>query len=80
MKCPLCEYPYLKKARLDVYLCYRCKVAWLIHKLSSYKTFEEASKLSDDEYMKHTHLQNIIGHYDNCDKIVFPLKDDKDEG
>ena len=48
MKCPLCEYPYLKKARLDVYWCNRCKKAWLIHKLSSYKTFEEASELYDE--------------------------------
>ena len=61
----------MKKARLDVYWCKHCSSSWTIHELS-YKTLGEASKISDDEYMRQTHIQNIIGHYDNSDKISFP--------
>ena len=49
MYCPKCHSP-MEKARLDVYWCKYCSTSWLVHKLS-YKSLEEASKLSDDEYM-----------------------------
>jgi len=72
MYCPKCHSP-VEKARLDVWWCKYCQTTHMIHKLS-YKSLEEASEISDDEYMKQTHIQNIIGHYDNSDKIAFPPK------
>lgn len=44
MNCPKHKVR-MKKARLDVYWCDECDHAWLIHKLTSYDTIEEASKI-----------------------------------
>jgi len=49
----------LVKARLDVYWCEECKRAWLIHKLS-YKSYEEASTLRDDEALRQSFLGPLI--------------------
>ena len=47
----------VRKAKLDTYWCDECDHAWLIHKLSSYKTLEEASHIPTrneiyDSFMK----------------------------
>jgi len=43
MKCPRCGSE-VKKARLDVYWCEKCKAAYLIHRLH-YKSYIEASAI-----------------------------------
>jgi len=55
MLCPKHKI-WLKKARLDVYWCDECQGAWLIHKLSTYKTFEEASKTDIDKILRRSFL------------------------
>jgi len=58
MKCPKCNV-WLKKVRLDVYWCEECECAWLIHKLSTYKTFEEASKTNYEEQLEADFLEPL---------------------
>ena len=48
MYCPRCNET-MEKARLDVYWCYGCNEAWLIHKLSTYKSLKEASRVVTKE-------------------------------
>jgi len=42
MNCPKHNEVELEKMYVDVYWCEECQRAWLIHKLSSYKTRLEA--------------------------------------
>ena len=58
MKCPKCNV-WLKKARLDVYWCPECEKAWLIHRLSTYKSFEEASKTNHEEQLEADFLEPL---------------------
>jgi len=69
MKCPKCN-AQLKKARLDVYWCEGCRCAWLIHRLSTYKTFEEAGERVDKEAVAKTFLKPLM----DAELIMVPPK------
>jgi len=59
MDCPKHPGTKLRKARLDVYWCRECRRAWLIHKLSSYKSFEEAAKTNYEEQLEADFLEPL---------------------
>jgi hypothetical protein len=60
MRCPGCNaVTKLRKARLDVYWCPICEGTWLIHKLSRYKTFEEASETNYETQLKKDFLEPL---------------------
>ena len=72
MYCPNHPEVKLRKARLDVYWCDKCKKAWLIHKMLTYNSFEDAGKVSDWEQLRMDFLSPL-----GTSEIT--TKSDKDE-